>query len=85
MLENYKSVFAYNFATHVHYDSDFSNYVYQNYPSQFNRFIHYSRIGSKYCPRVLQVCEEIVNINYSTNPPIKDLMEYIEHPHSEHI
>ncbi len=74
-----------NLATHYHHDKECFDLLHNHYSDKAASIRHYTTIGSRYCPRVLQQCESIILESLSTSPSKHDLTRYTKTKHPEAV
>jgi len=71
-----------NLASWIHHDSIAHNILLLTCPAAMGSLVHYTRMGSKYCPRVLLACEQMLRSFYKNNT-IDDYVTYTATPHPD--
>lgn len=69
-----------NLASHFHEDAEVRDLIKKGYTKHHTSILHYTRIGSKYCPRVLLECEYIIKTIYARDQ-YELFKGYIEREH----
>ena len=72
-------VFYHNLASHIHANPIAKEAVSRVCKTYVRELLHYSRIGSKYCPRVLLMCERIVKTMVLNNV-VQEYKEFLIEP-----